>query len=169
MELKLQEISLQMEQAYVDFANEWKEQKEEIIPFSASLNGNNFEQFVTETKLMTTNAPTPFVNATTLFLTLGDKIVGAINIRHSLNEYLLNFGGHIGYGICPSERGNGYAKAMVEMTYPFLRKLELKSVLVICENNNIASIKTVESLGGIMENKVTDRSGTRLRRYWMEL
>lgn len=32
------------------------------------------------------------------------RVLGMINIRHELNEYLYNEGGHIGYSIRPSER-----------------------------------------------------------------
>ena len=169
MQLKLQEISLDMKSSYLNFTNEWKEKEEEIIPFSARLNNTDFEQFVSDIKLMETSAPTPFVNATTLVLTLDSKIIGAINIRHTLNDYLLRFGGHIGYGISPSARGNGYAKIMVQMAYPILTKLGIKKVLFICEENNIASIKIIEGLGGIFENEIIDPSGTKLKRYWVEL
>ncbi len=33
-----------------------------------------------------------------------NKVLGIYNIRHKLNDYLFNFGGHIGYSIRPSER-----------------------------------------------------------------
>ena len=39
-----------------------------------------------------------------------NKIVGSINIRWNLNDAMLNFGGHIGYGIRPTERRKGYNK-----------------------------------------------------------
>ena len=37
-----------------------------------------------------------------------NKIVGMIDIRQRLNSFLAEYGGHIGYGVCPSERGKGY-------------------------------------------------------------
>lgn len=39
-----------------------------------------------------------------------NRILGIINIRHALNDYLLTYGGHIGYSIRPSERQKGYGK-----------------------------------------------------------
>ena len=33
-----------------------------------------------------------------------DILLGAVNIRHYLSDYLLQYGGHIGDGIRPSER-----------------------------------------------------------------
>ena len=45
-----------------------------------------------------------------------NKIVGMINIRLCLNEFLSKFGGHIGYGIKPTERRQGYAKIQLYLT-----------------------------------------------------
>lgn len=44
-----------------------------------------------------------------------DHLVGMINIRHDLNEYLLNYGGHIGYSIRPRDRGQGYGKEQLRL------------------------------------------------------
>ena len=37
-----------------------------------------------------------------------NKLIGMISIRYDLTEELLQFVGHIGYGIRPTERGKGY-------------------------------------------------------------
>jgi len=169
MALKLKRITLDMEQAYLSFAQEWADNGEEIIPFSARLNGRTYKEFVEETNRMETTAPSGLVNATTLFLTCADEIIGAINIRHTLNEYLLKFGGHIGYGIRPSKRGHGYAKAMLQMTYPFLHELGLDRVLITCTSDNIASAKTIEGCGGEFENELIDENNIVFRRYWLSI
>lgn len=59
-----------------------------------------------------------------------DRLVGMINIRHELNDYLLNFGGHIGYGIRPGERGKGYAHEQLRLGLAQCRKLSLGLVLL---------------------------------------
>jgi len=50
------------------------------------------------------------VPATTYFTVResDNKIVGSIQLRHELSDELRKHGGHIGYGICPSERSKGY-------------------------------------------------------------
>ena len=53
------------------------------------------------------------------------KIVGMVNIRHSLNAYLERCGGHIGVSIVPSERHKGYATQMLKMALTNVRSLEL--------------------------------------------
>ena len=56
-------------------------------------------------------------------------MVGAVNIRHDLNDYLLKYGGHIGDGIRPSERRKGYATEMIRLALEECRKLGLTRVL----------------------------------------
>ena len=69
-------------------------------------------QFTENTKYKESVTP-GFVTAHTFFALDNDKIVGIINARHELNDYLLNFGGHIGYSVRKSERRKGYAKKML--------------------------------------------------------
>ena len=95
-----------------------------------------------------------------------NKIVGIINARHELNDYLLNFGGHIGYSVRKSERRKGYAKKMLNYASEFLFSLGLEKILITCDKNNIASKRTIESCGGILENEVIEESRTTLR-YWI--
>lgn len=56
---------------------------------------------------------------TTLFCLDKDKniFVGAVNIRHYLNDALLKTGGHIGVGIRPSERRKGYATTAITLAF----------------------------------------------------
>ena len=92
-----------------------------------------------------------FVPAHAYFLATENKrILGAINIRHSLNDYLFNFGGHIGYGIRPSERGQGYASLMLSLSLPIAKELGLSRVLITCDKSNLASAKTIIKNGGIL-------------------
>lgn len=79
-----------------------------------------------------------------------DKILGACNIRHYLNERLRNGGGHIGDGVRPSCRGKGYGKEIVRLALEECKKLGIKEVLMSCNPDNIASKKTITSNGGCM-------------------
>jgi len=97
-----------------------------------------------------------------------NKLVGMINIRHTLNEYLYNYGGHIGYSVSKIERRKGYAKEMLKIALEGCTKLKIKKVLLTCDADNIASTKTIESCGGILENEVPS-DGRLIQRYWIEL
>lgn len=122
-------------------------------------------QFTENTKYKESVTP-GFVTAHTFFALDNDKIVGVINGRHELNDYLLNFGGHIGYSVRKSERRKGYGKKMLFYTSKFLFSLGLDKILITCDKNNIASRRTIESCGGILENEVIEETRTTLR-YWI--
>ncbi len=111
------------------------------------------------------------VPTTTFFLLDVDRnrLLGAVNIRHYLNEDLLKDGGHIGDGIRPSERRKGYATEMVRLALIECKKLGIDKVLMVCDKDNIASAKTIINNGGILENEIIDENGEVEQRYWIKL
>lgn len=96
------------------------------------------------------------------------KVYVMINMRLELNDMLLKFGGHIGYSVSPDERRKGYAKAMLSGALEFYKDERYDKVLITCNKNNIASQKTIESAGGILENIVED-GDIFMKRYWIYL
>ena len=111
------------------------------------------------------------VPTTTFFLLDVDRnrLLGAVNIRHYLNEDLLKDGGHIGDGIRPSERRKGYATEMIRLALIECKKLGIDKVLMVCDKDNIASAKTIINNGGILENEIIDEDGKVEQRYWITL
>ena len=97
-----------------------------------------------------------------------DRFVGAVNIRHYLNERLLRNGGHIGDGVRPLERGKGIGTAMVGLALEECRKLGIDRVLMVCDSDNVASAKTIIRNGGVMENEI-EVDGFLEQRYWIDL
>lgn len=96
------------------------------------------------------------------------KILGMINFRHDLNDYLAEYAGHIGYGVRPSERHQGYAKAMLALCLEKCRSLGLDRVLITCDDDNEASRRTILACGGVFER--TAQEGEKiLERYWITL
>ncbi len=108
------------------------------------------------------------VPATVYFAYVGDCLVGTIQIRHKLNDHLLSFGGHIGYGVRPTERRKGYASEMLAQALEKCRQLGIHNVLVTCNNDNVASARTVIKNGGVLENELAKQDGTVMQRYWIE-
>ena len=96
-------------------------------------------------------------------------LLGAVNIRHYLNDYLLQHGGHIGDGIRPSERGKGYATEMIRLALIECKRLGIDKVLMVCDKFNVASAKTIIKNGGILENEFADEDGEIIQRYWINL
>ena len=98
------------------------------------------------------------------------KIVGMIDIRHYLNEYLEKFGGHIGYSIAPSERRKGYATQMLKATLPVCKKLGIDEVLITCIRGNEGSKRTILNNGGVFESIVYEPDEkVELEKYWIML
>ena len=97
------------------------------------------------------------------------KILGMANLRKNLNDYLFNFGGHIGYSISPSERKKGYGKIILKKTIEEAKKLGMHDLLLTCNDENIGSIKIIEHNSGILENKVFEKDDNNtIRRYWIK-
>lgn len=96
------------------------------------------------------------------------RIVGMIDLRHRLNEFLAEYGGHIGYSVRPDERRKGYAKWMLKGVLQKAKKRGLARVLITCDDNNEASRRTIEANGGTFDRFATV-DGEILRRYWIEL
>ena len=98
------------------------------------------------------------------------KIVGVIQIRHTLNEYLETYGGHIGYSVAPSERRKGYATQMLHLVLPECKKLGINKVLITCLQDNEASKKVILHNGGVYESTVYEADkGVYLERFWIDL
>lgn len=108
------------------------------------------------------------VPGTTYFYIDNDQIIGTINIRHCLNDFLLKKGGHIGYSILPSQRQKGYATAMLKEAIEICKKWDIYPILITCNKNNIASRKTIEKCGGKLENEYYDENNKEtILRFWI--
>ena len=94
---------------------------------------------------------------------------GRVSFRHALNEKLAHHGGHIGYDIIPSKRGKHYATIALGLCLKEAKKMGLEKVLLTCDDDNVASAKTIEKNGGVLQDKVPQDNGVITRRYWITL
>ena len=104
-----------------------------------------------------------YVPCTYLWIVEGGTFLGSLAIRHELNDFLLNEGGHIGYSIRPSARRRGHAAAALAGALPKARSLGIARVLLTCDDTNTGSRATIEKNGGVFEDT---RNGK--RRYWID-
>lgn len=93
-----------------------------------------------------------------------------IDLRLDLNEYLRNFGGHIGYSIRPTERKKGYNKINLYLCLLEAQKYGLDKVLITCATHNEGSRKSILALGGIFEkNTIDEADNETMELYWIDV
>lgn len=114
--------------------------------------------------------PIGWVPVSTFWLVDAGTYVGSTNVRHELNPYLRDFGGHIGYTIRPSFRRKGYGVEICKLALDEAQELGLKRVLITCDDDNEGSRKIIERNGGVIEDVVPqpDRNVPK-RRYWFDV
>ncbi|HVI34209.1 GNAT family N-acetyltransferase [Phenylobacterium sp.] len=102
----------------------------------------------------------------------GDRFLGSVGVRHRLNDMLATWGGHIGYAVRPSARGQGVASAMLAGALAWCREtLPLDRVMLTVAEDNLASRRVIEKNGGVLEQIIPHLwvEGALGRRYWIDL
>ena len=83
------------------------------------------------------------------FLMDNDKIIGNISIRHAISDNFI--GGHISFGIKPSERRKGYGTIMLHLALDKCKELDLDEVMLSCSTVNIGSSRVIEKNNGVLK------------------
>ena len=163
----------------LSYADEIIKYKEESLKENPLINGaaglNNFssiEGWLEELKMKSSEDTIPegLVPSTTYLAVreIDNYIVGMIDIRHYLNEFLTQVGGNIGYDVRKSERNKGYAKQMLKLALEKCKDLKMKKVLITCDEDNIASEKVILSANAKFED-IRSLEGKNKKRFWIEL
>lgn len=170
--------SIERKDEIVEYINEFVEYKSNINgsgSLDKILEGYTFEQALERCLSMENSEYAERVGRCTgkTFLLVREndnKIVGTINIRWNLNEAMLQFGGHIGYGIRPTERRKGYNKINLYLGMIEAGRVGLDKVMLSCDVSNIGSDKTLKALGGKLERTEIDPSnGILTNVYWFDV
>jgi len=156
----------------MDYKREFIDNNDSMDGTAGLRNVTNYQQWLdqlADNSLETTVHEGLVVSTTYLALRLSDHtLIGMIDIRHRLNDHLLKYGGHIGYSVRKSARGNGYAKSMLALALKKCQELAIDRVLITCDKNNIASAKTIIANNGILENEI-EYENEIIQRYWIKL
>lgn len=155
--------------------------RDELLKFGGELNGEggiareniSYEEWLAKLKLYSNQETVPEGKVRgDQFLTIrksDNKIVGMVNVRYALNDFLFKIGGHIGDCVRPTERNKGYATEQINLALSIIKENNINRVLMTCKETNIASARSIEKNNGILENKVTDENGILFRRYWIDV
>lgn len=152
---------------------------EDINPFGMHMETADFDTYLAKTRASENQIGMVFdeargfylVPATTYFL-VGqneDKILGAISIRHMLTDALRHQGGHIGYGVVPSERRRTFSTRMLALCLAECRVMGMCSVLLTCDRTNAGSRKTMTNNGGVMIGEAIGSDGTLFDKFMITL
>ena len=163
----------------LSYADEITKYKEESLKESPLINGSaglnrfsSIEDWLEELKKRSSEATVPeglVPSSTYLWVREKDNyIVGMIDIRHYLNEYLTQVGGNIGYSVRKTERNKGYAKQMLKLALEKCKELKMKKVLITCDEDNIASEKVILSANAKFED-IRCIDGENKKRFWIDL
>lgn len=163
----------------MDYKSEIMDYKREFIENGDSMDGtwglrnsSTFEEWysVIYDNLKEKTVREGLVPATTyIAISVDDgRLIGMIDVRHRLNDFLFNFWGHIGYSVKKSERHRSYATEVLDLALKECIKLDIKKVLITYDKDNIASANTITNNGGVMENEVQEGDEI-TQRYWISL
>ena len=151
MKIRLVRPTEQLKEQAIKFRQEFFDNHEMVINGSELL--DQTESYEDWLKAVTANTSMETVNAswvvTDTFFAVDekDKIVGIIDLRHTLNEFLKDLG-NCGYSVRPSERRKGYATEMLRLLLPIAKNAGMKELYLSVERDNEASIKTIVKNGG---------------------
>jgi predicted acetyltransferase len=170
-ELILIRPSYELKEAIWEFRQEYFDFGEPHINGTCGMtNFDNFEEWLELVLSIEKDKLRNGVHASTFFSVrkTDNKIIGSVQLRHFLTPELENHGGHIGYGIRPSERRKGYGKQQLLLALDEASKLNIPKVMITCYKDNFRSAKTAISCGG----KLTCENiyeGKAQQIYWIEL
>ncbi|HEX4944692.1 MAG TPA: GNAT family N-acetyltransferase [Usitatibacteraceae bacterium] len=155
--------------SYRSLVAEFLARGERLIPFPLSFPNENFEAFLAQLAgcEQGIGIPEGFVPHSTFWLLRGEEVVGVSNVRHRLNDRLRVEGGHIGYGIRPTARGQGLGNAILRLTLAQAARLGIDHVLLTCSKDNVASSAVIAGNGGRLESEAFVEARGEVVQRWL--
>ena len=171
--MKMQFPNMSYKEKAIDYINEFHEYNS-AVNGSGGLNNylknSTYEEWLVKIRsdIDIANIEKPRVPSLTYFYVReeDDKIVGMINIRLALNDFLRNVGGHIGYSIRPTERRKHYGTGMLKEALKVCEAIGIDNVIVSCDKVNAASAGVIRNCGGILDSEFySETFGEVIQRY----
>lgn len=166
--MKIRKLDVNDEAAYRDYQTALENDDN---PFITTREIGDFKTFVENSRAQETQATNPdYSTMTTYYAFVNGKIAARISCRWQLEKgNLATIGGHIGYQTLPEFRRQGIMTRLLSFALEQYAKRGINPVLITAREDNIASRRTIEKAGGILENIIDLEDGHRLARYWITL
>ena len=175
--MKMQFPTIEYKEKAIDYINEFHEHSSKVNGsggLDRYLQTSTYEEWLKKirTEIDIANIESTKVPSLTYFYVReeDDRIVGMINIRLALNDFLRNEGGHIGYSIRPTQRRKHYATEMLKEALKVCKAIGIENVIVSCDKSNIASAGVIKNCGGEMDSEFySETFGEVIQRYVIRL
>lgn len=160
--------NLELENEFTTFYKECLESDDKVSGDGGFSNFTTYLEWLNYLTLMESKDTVPdgYVPSYTyvLYNYIHEEIIGIINIRTTLNDFLFKRGGNIGYSIRPKYRQKGNGKLLLRLAINLCRDLNMNKLLITCNSDNIASQKLISSSGGVLD--ILEKN---YQRYWITL
>ncbi|MED0964596.1 GNAT family N-acetyltransferase [Bacillus paramycoides] len=170
--MKLLKPKYEYSEQIMEYRQAFSNSGEQLHGSSSLQNFDSFDEWFEKVSIQEVgeNLPSNRVPSSQFLSVENGKLIGVVNIRHRLNPELLLESGHIGYSIHPDERRKGYATKQLQLSLAEAKKLGLKKVLITCDKANVGSAKTIQKVGGVLEDEVVSSNSDEIvQRYWIEI
>ncbi len=166
----LAEPSMQYRESYLAMVDEWLSAKEKFIPSFIKVDCSDFSKMVTclRNQSQGFDLKDGMVRCSSFWLIEDDLVIGVVNIRHYLTPQLEKLGGHIGYGIRPSQRLKGHGTEILRQGLKKAKELGIDIALITCDTDNLGSVKVIENNGGVIDS-TGEVNGVPISRYLIKI
>ena len=155
------------EKDVIDFYDEFKNNNDTCIGYN---NYSNYKEWLQEmqNRKNNVNLKKGYVKENFYLCYENDVLVGVFSLKFELTDYLLNYGGHIGYAVRPTMRNRGIATRILSQGIDIAIGLGINKLLLVCDEDNYASEKVILNNDGKFENKLFDEEEqVYVKRYWI--
>lgn len=164
--------SLEDKNKWIEYIKEYRLDNPKAKPLSCT-ESINYEEWINKItdEHNGINLEEGRVPSSAYFLMFNDKIIGHLSIRHNIDSnFLALYGGHIGYGVRPSERRKKFATIMLNLALEKCKELGLENVMVTCREDNIGSAKTIENNCGVLKDIIfIPEENYNFKKYWINV
>jgi predicted acetyltransferase len=172
-QIELIEPTARLRESYTGLLREFVSRGEKLIPFVLEFPHDDFDGLLRRFQEVKAGIGLPdgFVPHSTYWLVRnGEQVLGVSNLRHRLTPKLQQEGGHIGYGVRPSERQKGYGTRLLSETLVVAKAHGISRVLITCAKTNLGSVQIILRNGGVFDSEeFLPARGEVVQRYWIDL